>query len=358
MIRVRRSLTRLAPALFGGCVLAGLWPLQSDARREVHSEDLKERTQRIERLHIEALALTSRGGIDPSEILALVATRLKSLGYDVVPDSSRPHDAIVKVKCEEAKTWEGPIPSGGDNDVPGAASRLWKGPACQLHYRLDGPWSDWRHEIRGPTPSKERDTQEAWRGLMARLGEDPFPLALAAEWGQPARLLRMMDQTGVPADHKTRAIALLGSMAAAEAIPALRQAVADDNENVAEAAAVALGAIGHPDAVPILLDLLRDGRGGRHRAAIVGLGKLAPLHPQIDIVPALLSALPREPIPLQTEIVRAVGNTPDRRILGPLRALDREVRAKLRSDSTPDLKELSRALGIALDQFDGTHTAE
>ncbi len=355
----RNDLRGIAGPSFLLLLLGCIWVPPAEARRELHSDDLKARTQRIERIHIEALALTSRGSADAAGIVAAVGPRLESLGYAVVPDPAQPHDATVKVKCEEVKTWEGPIPSGGDNDVPGAASRLWKGPACQLHYRLDGAWSDWHHEIRGPLPSKDAGAQRAaWTGLMARLNEDPFPLRLAAEWGQSARLLHTMDQADASTDQKVLAITLLGSMSAAEAIPAMGRAVSSRDDAVAEAAAVALGAIGHQDGIPILLDLLRRGQGGRHRAAIVGLGKLAPLHPQIDIVPALLDALPREPIPLQTEIVRAVGNTPDRRILGPLRALDRTVRAKLRSDSTPELKELSRALGIALDQFDGTHTSE
>jgi hypothetical protein len=38
--------------------------------------------------------------------------------------------------------------------------------------------------------------------------------------------------------------------------------------------------------------------------------------------------------------------------------LNRSVQEKTRSDSSPEWKELRRALGQSLDQFDGVHTEE
>ena len=72
----------------------------------------------------------------------------------------------------------------------------------------------------------------------------------------------------------------------------------------------------------------------------------------------MLARLPDEPVPAQIEIVRALGKTTDRRILEPLRALNRSVQQQTRSDSNPEWKELKRALGQSLDQFDGVHTEE
>jgi len=72
----------------------------------------------------------------------------------------------------------------------------------------------------------------------------------------------------------------------------------------------------------------------------------------------LIAQLPKEPVATQTEIVRALGKTADRRILEPLRALNRSVQDKTRADSSAELHELTRALGQSLDQFDGTHTEE
>jgi hypothetical protein len=106
------------------------------------------------------------------------------------------------------------------------------------------------------------------------------------------------------------------------------------------------------------LEQLKQDKPEPRLAVIKGLGRLAPLHPNSAIVPALLAQLPREPIPAQTEIVRALGKTTDRRILEHLRALNRSVQEKTRSDSSPELKELKRALGQSLDQFDGVHTEE
>jgi hypothetical protein len=85
---------------------------------------------------------------------------------------------------------------------------------------------------------------------------------------------------------------------------------------------------------------------------------LAPLHPESAIVPTLLETLPKESTAGQIEIVRALSKTTDRKMLGPLRALNRSVQAKSRLESTPELKALITALGQALDQFDGTHTPD
>ena len=127
---------------------------------------------------------------------------------------------------------------------------------------------------------------------------------------------------------------------------------------LADNAAMALGSIGHPDCIPILLQHLRQAAPEARLAVIRGLGRLAPLHPNSDIVPTLLARLPVEPVSAQTEIVRALGKTTDRRILEPLRALNRSVQETTGSDSSSEWKELKRALGQSLDQFDGVHTEE
>ena len=94
------------------------------------------------------------------------------------------------------------------------------------------------------------------------------------------------------------------------------------------------------------------------RAAAVGLGRLAPLHPASEIVPAFIAALPGESVPNQIILVRALGKTTDRQVLEPLKALHRSVLKQVRSDSSSELKELLASLGIALDGFDGVHTEE
>lgn len=338
-----------------------------EGRREIVDPEMRAQLKKAERIYVEALALTERGSTDPTTLSSTVATRLKALGYTVLINPAQPHDVAVKVKCEERKVWEGPVRSGGDADMPGGASRLWKGPACQLTYQLDGRPSDWRHEVRTTfqhTLEAARQAHAADTGafalgqLIERLKTDPFPYLLTAEWNQPKRLLKILDEKTTPPPQKVTMISLLGNMFAVEALPSLSQAVNDSDATVAQAAAVAIGTIGDRDGILVLLNLLQSDKAHLHLAAAKGLGQLAPLHPSADIVPSLIAALPHETVPVQTEIVRALGKTPDRRIVAPLRVLHRSVLATSRSGTSPDLQELNRALGITLDQFDGVHTNE
>lgn len=340
-------------------------PVSSVAHREVFTPDEKDQLKSAERIYLDVLVLTGRGAADPSGVTAVATSRLTALGYRITSQATEPHDVTVKIKCEERKTWEGTATSGGDADQLDAAARLWKGPACQITYRVGNHLSDWRHEVRGLAVAgipAEADQMQAGAktlaDLTARLSDDPFPFLLAGAWGQQARLLAALDRAETPAAQRAAIITLLGNMFAVEAIPALSRTLQEKDQALAQSAAVALGAIGHEDCIPVLLDQLAQGTADVRLAAVKGLGRLAPLHPNSPIVPALLAQLPKEPVPAQTEIVRALGKTTDRRILGPLRALNRSVQEKTRSDSSEDWKELKRALGQSLDQFDGVHTDE
>ena len=180
-------------------------------------------------------------------------------------------------------------------------------------------------------------------------------ILLAGAWGQSPRLLKLLDNPATAKAHKILAISLLGNMFAVEAIPKLSETLKDKDADVVKSAALALGAIGHSDCIPLLEKLLKQNNADLRLAAIKGLGRLAPLYPTSDIVPTLLAQLPRESIREQTEIIRALGKTTDRSILDPLRALNHTVQEKSRSDSSPELKELKRALGLTIDQFDSAH---
>lgn len=347
--------------------LSGALLDQTQAHREIFTPEEKEQLKAAERIRLEALALTDHGPTDASGIAAVATSRLKALGYTLITDPTEPHDVTVKVKCEERKVWEGTATSGGDADLLDAASRLWKGPACQITYRINNHSSDWRHEVRGEAmksttadaPADKAQTgAQTMAQLTARLADDPFPFLLTGAWNQPSRLLKTLDDPATTKAHKTTIVTLLGNMFAVEAIPSLSRTLKENDPTLVQSAAVALGAIGHQDCIPVLLEQLKDDRPGARLAAIKGLGRLAPLHPSSEIVPTLLAKLPREPIPTQIEIVLALGQTTDRRILEPLRALNRSVQKKTRSDSGPKLKELKRALGQSLDQFDGVHTEE
>ncbi len=357
---------RVAAILLAALAASGTVAADAEARRELLTEEAKARLKAAERIQLETLALTTEGSTDASGITAVAAARLTAAGYTVVSDRAQPHDITVKVKCEERKVWEGPARMGGDADLQGSAARLWSGPACQVTYHMDGLQSDWRHEVRGdagttPASSAYASTEgdsKALALLAERLAADPFPFLLAGAWGQTGRLLRVLDDPATTQAQQLVVIDLLGDLFAVDAIPALSRRLKDRDPALVLHAATALGAIGHQDCIPLLMDLLTHQAPELRLAAIKGLGRLAPLHPNSNIVPALLQRLPLEPITTQTEIVRALGRTPDRRMLAPLRALNRTVQDRARSDSSPELKELKRSLGQALDPYSGTHTDE
>ncbi|WP_455377958.1 HEAT repeat domain-containing protein [Petrachloros mirabilis] len=340
---------------------------KAEARRDIVTAEEKERLKGVKTIYLETLAITDKGTVDSAGVATVAASKLKAFGYAVVSAGAREYDVVVKIKCEEHKVWEGTVTSGGDADQLDPAARLWKGPACQITYRTDGLVTNWRHEVRGRL-STAADAKTAMPAapngaailadLCARLEEDPFPLLLAGAWGQSPRLIRLLDDPTATQTQKTTAITLLGNMFAVDAIPSLSRMLQEKDSTVAQNAAVALGAIGHPDCIPLLLSALEHQKAETRLAAVQGLGRLAPLHPNSPIVPTLLERLPKETLPIQTEIVLALGKTTDRRILDPLRALNRVVREKIRSDSSRELRELQHALAISLDQFDGPHTEE
>lgn len=363
---VRRLRIALTLLFFGSTIAVGI-PDMTHARKELLTTGEKDLLHHAEQIHIDALALTGHGPLDASGVTRAVAARLERLGYRTVADGAQPHDVTVKVKCEELKTWEGTGRSGGDADMVDAAARLWKGPACQLSYRFGTRWADWRHEVRTPFINPQDAARQAGQAdagayaiaaLIQQLQTDSFPFLLAADWGQSARLIHALDEPGTTASHKQTVIGLLGQMIAAEAIPRLTVSLKDPDPAVAQTAATALGTIGHEDSIPPLLTLFKSGTAEQHRAAALGLGRLAPLHPNSDIIPTFIAALQNEPIPMQTVLVRAMGKTTDRQVLGPLKTLHRSVLKQARSDSNPELKELLATLGIALDGFDGVHTEE
>ena len=214
----------------------GGWVSPAGAYREYFTPEQKAQLDKIQVVLVELLALTDKGGGDSGPLGSVVSRRLSEVGYTVVQDASKPHDAVVRVKCEQRKTWEGTAASGGDNDLPDAPSRLWKGPACQLTYALGGMKIKWQREVR-------TDFEDATAAALAAQAVDPgafamaklkdqleryeFPLILAAEWGHAERLLKLLDSSESSLPRKVKIISLLGEMQADEALPKLKQVLQD-----------------------------------------------------------------------------------------------------------------------------------
>ena len=227
------------------------------AYRDYFTAEQKALLDKIQTLRIETIALAAEGTVDAAPITEVVARRMGELGYTVVREADKPHDAVVKVKCEQRKTWEGTTSAGGDADLPDAPSRLWKGPACQMTYRLGDMKVKWQKEVRTEFEDAAQAAQSAHAGdpgtyamgkLRDMLETYEFPLLLAAEWGQPERLLKLLDRSDTPQARKVKIISLLGEMQADEALPRLKEVL--KNRDLAKQAIGAMGNLGK-EAIPL-----------------------------------------------------------------------------------------------------------
>lgn len=329
--------------------------------RDSFTKEQREQLANIKTVLVEAVALTDKGAQDAGPFREVVEKRLAELGFAHVADPKEPHDAVVRVKCEQRKTWEGTTAAGGDNDLPGAPSRLWKGPACQLTYRLGALKVQWQKEVRTPFSDAVEAAQRvnapdpgayALSELKTLLEEYDFPVLLAAEWGQGDRLLKLLDSSSTPQPRKLLVLSVLGDMMASEdALPHLKEALKD--KDLSKEAAVALGSIGS-DGIPVLAEILKSSNQPELQAAAAkGLGRIGGISGDPRVVDPLLSMLeaPGIDIRVQTEIVWALGKVPDKRSLPPLKALFKKV-LHIRDPENKALKNLKEALNWSTKQLD------
>ncbi|MBS0170559.1 MAG: HEAT repeat domain-containing protein [Nitrospira sp.] len=329
------------------------------AYRDYFTDSQKTELANIRNVLVEVLVLTEKGAGNAEGIRDTVVRRLKDIGYVVSADQSAPHEVVVRVKCEQRKTWEGTASAGGDNDLLDAPSRLWKGPACQVTYALGALKVKWQKEVRTEFEDAAQAAQAAGvadpgvyaiNALREALEIYEFPLLLAAEWGQPDRLLKLLDSPHTSQLRKLKAISLLGEMVADEALPHLTEALKD--KDLAGQAAVALGNMGK-EGIPILVDILKHSKQPELQAAAAkGLGDLGNIHSDSRVVPPLLEMLdaPGIDIAVQTEIVWALGRVPDRRSVEPLFALDRKLQKIRKDPPDPQIKKLKEAVFWSIKQ--------
>ena len=352
-----------------GLVLLGTGyvPEYVSANRILFNPQQKFQLQRVNRIFIKALALTEKGLVDPTLIRKAASDRLAAAGFTVIATRSEPHDVTLKVKCEERKSWKGVRRSDGELQQPGAPSRNWKGPACQLSYFFEDQKGPWQYEVRttfehageAARANGHGDSgQFALQHLSQALRKSDFPLDLAAEWKQ-AKLLSVL-----LTDPKTDKATKLKILSLAEHVPgdtmlqALQRVRTQDD--FATPATVALGFMGEP-AVPTLMALLSDPSSSVdiQAAAAEALGEIGAHSGNVQILPPLLAKMqaPDVHLRVQTEIVRAVGKTPDLRSVEPLQRL--ALKAWTARSNDPLMQELREAVDWSLWQINPTaHTDE
>lgn len=331
------------------------------ARREALTAEQKSQMEKIDRVLITVLALSDKGAVDAGPLVEVVANRMKEFGYTPVTDPSQPYDAELKIKCEQKKTWEGTTTMGSDADLPDAPSRIWKGPACQLGYILNGKKMGWRKEVRtdfddaqaAATLAKAGDpTAFVMAKLQARLQEYDFPALITAEWGQETRLFRLYDDPKTPVARKVKLVGLFGDLFSVKAIPRLLDGLNGPDRSIAKASALALGNIGQKDTIPVLIKTMKSGAPDLRAPAAKALGIVGALHGDFTIVDPLLETLNTEDVAVKTEVAWALGKLPDMRAYEPLFALQKSLYHVHENDADPNLVKLKEAVNWSIKQID------
>ena len=347
--------------------VSAILPPESVARRTHLTPEQKQHLQQARTIFVHALALTEKGQTDPARLQALVSRRLQEVGFLVVGDRTQAHDVELKVKCEERKTWTGTTAEGGDAELLDAPSRLWKGPACLLTYALHGRNLGWYKEVRTSFDDAMQSAQSAdakdagtyaLAQLLERLKQYDFPVLLAAEWGQPNRLMELLDE---PETSKIRKLFILSTLSAIEAeaaLPQLTKLMRD--KNLAQEAVEALTSVGE-SSIPFLTDLFQSSTHPAIQAAAAkALGKVAGSSGNPTAIPPLLAYL-KHILPtfktsadihfaVLTEVVWSLGKLRDEDSIEPMDELNQKV--WLINDRSKEMAALREAANWTYKQLD------
>lgn len=352
--------TRLVSSTLALSLVLSLMHSSASAYREHFTPEQKNRLETIQTVLVEVITITDQGGMDAGALVDLVAQRLDEAAYAAVRDPATPHDVVLRVKCEQHKTWEGTTATGGDADLPDAPSRLWKGPACQLTYVLGGMKIKWQKEVRTEFEDAVAAAQAAhvadpglyaMTKLQEALATYDFPLLLAVEWGHADRLLKMLDSSNVSQARKIKIMSLLGEMQADEALPKLKEALKD--RDLAKQAILSMGNLGK-DGIPLLVDMMNSSPQPEVQAAAAkGLGRIGGINGDASVVPPLLAKLrdTKTDWAVLTEVAWALGKIPDKRSIQPLYDLDKKLQA-IRDPDNVTLKKLKEAVFWSIKQCD------
>ncbi len=340
---------------------------QSVARRTHITPEQKQQLQKAQRVFVNALALTEKGRTDPKHLQTLVSQRLQEVGFSVIVDRQQAHDVEFKVKCEERKTWTGTTAEGGDAELFDAPSRLWKGPACLLTYLLNGQNLGWYKEVRTSFQdamqiAKSAGAKDAGVYALDRLAERlrqyDFPVLLAAEWGQPDLLMKLIDTPTTPKIRKLFILSALSEIEAETALPRLTKLMQD--KDLVQEAVEALTGVGE-DSIPFLTDLFQSSTQSEIQAAAAkALGDVAGRSGNPTAIPPLLNYLKNTlknfntsadiNFPVLTEVVWSLGKLRDENSLGPMDELNQKI--WLINDHSKEMANLREAANWTYKQLD------
>jgi HEAT repeats/PBS lyase HEAT-like repeat len=347
------------------CIL--MVPNSSFARRTHMTPEEKGQLEKTQTVLVTVLALTEKGTSDNKPLLKIVTQGLEDMGYAVVTDRTQPHDVEFKVKCEERKTWTGTTAEGGDAELSDAPSRLWHGPACILTYLLNGKNLGWYKEVQTPfedsiAAAKTAGAKDpglfALEQLTTQVSNYDFPVLIAAEWGHPQRLLKLLDAPNTPKLRKLKILSTLSTLGATDALPHLTEIM--KQKDLAQEAIAALKGVGE-DSIPTLIDLFKNSPQPEIQAAAAkALGDVAGASGNPSAIPPLLAYLKTAlstmktaqdiNFPVLTPVVWSLGKLRDENAIAPLVELNKKV--WLIYDNSKEMADLREAANWTYKQLD------
>lgn len=339
----------------------------SFARRTHLTPEQKAQLAQAQSVLVKVLALTEKGRADHTNLETIVIQRLSDLGYTLLTDPTQRFDVELKVKCEERKTWAGTTSQGGDAELADAPVRLWNGPACLFTYLLDGKSLDWFKEVRTTFEDSISAAQAAGakdsgsfalEQLTKEVSNFDFPVMIAAEWGQPQRLLKLLNASDTPKLRKLKILSALKTLEAHEALPQLTEMMKE--KDLAQEAIVALSGVG-ADSIPTLIDLFQHSQQPEIQAAAAkALGDIAGSSGNPAALPPLVNYLKNSlktmktsqdiNFPVLTQVVWALGKLRDDYSMEPMEKLNKKV--WLIYDNSPAMTQLREATNWTYKQLD------
>ena len=339
----------------------------SFARRTHLTAEQKGQLEKAQTILVSVLALTEKGRTDSTRLQEIVIRRLEEVGYTLVTDRKQPHDVEFKVKCEERKTWAGTTAQGGDAELADAPTRLWKGPACLFTYLLSGQGLGWYKEIRthfedATSAAKDAGGKDsgsyALDQLTTQVQNYDFPVLITAEWGQPNRLIKLLNNPTTSKLRQLKILSTLSSLEADKALPQLTKLM--KQKDLAQEAITALKGVG-ADSIPTLIDLFQNSQQTEIQAAAAkALGDVAGSTGDPTAIPPLLKYLKTSlktmktsqdiNFPVLTEVVWSIGKLRDDNSMEPMAELNEKV--WLIYDKSQEMTNLREATNWTYKQLD------
>lgn len=294
-------------------------------------------------------AKTGSKPADPTLLHKTLREQFEDVGLTVTTVPTDDHDVRVTITCEEPEVAALPVPA------PIQTSEPEPSPPCKLQYSFQGTPQEWQRIDRivfnQGLEAARRASVTATRTNTASyavryLEEYHVPLLLLAEWNQVARLVMLMQRPTIAISQQQRILRLLGEIRADSAFDHILKAASD--ERLSLDAIAALGHFGNRARDHLVQLLTQSPRVDAQIAAARSLGQVVGTTGDASLTPLFLKLLtvPATPIPLQIELVWALGKAPDFRAFQPLEQMEKELWLLRTND--PQVDKLREALNWSI----------